>query len=304
MSTKLLLGFAFFIAVVTLLAVYWFIPLSETEFSLGTLGGGFTLNQSLGGEQFYQNMRFSESPISYKIYDCPLNKKTNMIDAFGKLSDLTILNFYESSSNEDISVYCDSSTKIEEGLFIAGEGGPTNITKSGEFNIISKGRILLFRESSCAIPNIAIHELLHVLGFDHVDDHNNIMYPVAKCSQEISQETIKTINTLYSVPSLPDLIFEEVGATMRGKYLDVNMSVRNAGLDFADKSKIKIYADGSLVKEFNLSELDYGHGKMIVLTNIWVSQLSVQKIYFEIESSYEELKKENNNVELKIKNKN
>ena len=79
-----------------------------------------------------------------------------------------------------VEEYCDHSKKvvvnnwdIREGKFIAGEGGPTNITVSGKYNVITHGSILLIRESRCSIPTIAIHELLHVLGFKH---SNNLRF--------------------------------------------------------------------------------------------------------------------------------
>ena len=67
---------------------------------------------------------------------------------------------------------------MKEGLFIAGEGGPSNITKSGDFSVITHGSILLIKESKCERPNIAIHELLHALGFDHSENPNNHSNPL------------------------------------------------------------------------------------------------------------------------------
>jgi len=84
-------------------------------------------------------MRYPNSKISYKIYDCPLQKKDNMKRAFEMISNKTILDFYSINSNEEISVTCDSKNKIEEGLFIAGEGGPTNMS-------IMIGTIKLFQK--------------------------------------------------------------------------------------------------------------------------------------------------------------
>ncbi len=56
-------------------------------------------------------------------------KRDNMKRAFQIISDKTVLSFYPVESNEEISVTCDSRTKIKGGLFIAGEGGPNKYYK-------------------------------------------------------------------------------------------------------------------------------------------------------------------------------
>ena len=303
MGLKIFLSLVFIIVVLALLILYWFIPFSQTEFLINSQSPNFSIKVNEEKLQFYDNMRFPSSEISYKIEDCTLQKTQNMLGAFEVISANTILNFYEVAKNEQITIYCDSKNKIEQGLFIAGEGGPTNITKAGEFNIITHGKILLIKESTCPKPNIAIHELLHVLGFDHVADPNNIMYEISRCNQEISPTTIDLINLLYAIPENPDLLFEDAYAIMNGKYLDINISIRNNGFADAPETKLIIYADNSAVKEFPIETLKIGHGRIISLTNIWVGQISVNTIKAEIKTSFNELKKENNEILLKVKNK-
>ncbi len=302
MGFKLLFSLLFIVFAAFLLFLYWFVPISTNEFNIKSKAqdfntSGFVENDS----QFYENMRFSQATISYRIEGCPLQKKYDMLRAFEIISQKTILNFYETDSNEEIYVSCDSKNKVEGVLFIAGEGGPTNITKSGIFNVIRHGKILLIKESSCQDPNIAIHELLHVLGFDHSQNPRDIMYPVSECDQTINQNTIDFINNIYAIPSYPDLAFEDISAIMHGKYLNLNMSIRNIGINDAPNSTVKVYADEDLIKEFSLENLDIGNGRIIFFTNIWVSKMSVDKLIVLIESNYEELKKENNEVVLEIK---
>ena len=194
-----------------------------------------------------------------------------------------------------------SRNKVEGDLFIAGEGGPTNITQAGEFSVISHGQILLIRESKCKDPNIALHELLHVLGFKHSSNPNNIMYNISKCDQVIGDDIVGLINRLYAYPSYPDLVFENVSAQMKGKFLDVNISVRNNGLKDADVAKIIIYADGKKIKEVELEPLQIGYGRMMVLGNIWIPQIIVNELEFYIDYNGNELEKENNRIKLEIK---
>ena len=304
MGWKILFSFVFILFAISLLILYWLVPFKTIEFGIKSENSNFSLNSGLESMQFYPNMRYPNSEISYQIYNCPLQKKDNMERAFEIISSTTILNFYPVSNNQEISVTCDSKSKIEEGLFIAGEGGPTNITQAGQFNVIHKGSVLLIRGSKCERPNIAIHELLHALGFEHSSNRDNIMYYINRCEQTIGEDMPELINELYSIPSYSDLTFENVSAVMHGRYLDINMSIRNNGLKNSEKVKILIYADEKFVKEIDLDALRIGYGKIIMLSNVWVSKISIQKLDFVIDSDFEELEKSNNRIILEIRNSN
>jgi len=288
--------------VLSSLVIYWFFPITTTEFLTASNNYNFsTSNQEIENIQFYPNMRYSDSQISYNIHDCPLKREYDMKEAFEIISNLTILEFSSVNFDEEISVTCEDQNKIEGGLFIAGEGGPVNISKIQNFNVISKGKILLLKNSRCKRPNVALHELLHTLGFDHSSNPNNIMYNISKCKQTIGEDTINFLNNIYSIPSFPDLGFENVSAIMRGKYLDVNISIRNNGFKKAQETKILIYADEKLVKEIEIEQMELGYGRIISLENVWISKRSVKELKFLINSSFEELDKENNVVTLHIK---
>jgi len=295
---KSLVFFVLILAVTSSIFVYWFVPLNSVNFGSSSGNSNFSLEGLQSGMQFYENMRFTEPIISYRIYDCPLQKNNDMERAFEILDNKTVLDFYPVNSREEISVTCDSKTRLNEGLFIAGEGGPTNITKTDKFNVILNGDILLIRDSNCEIPNVAIHELLHVLGFDHSSNKNNIMYNISNCEQTIGDDIIVLINKLYSVESLSDLALENVSAMMNGKYLSTNISVRNNGLKDSSAFKINIYADEKMVKSIEMEGLKIGYGTSVTLDNLLVKQISVKQIVFEIEFDGRELDKENNQIVL------
>ena len=298
---KIVFGMLFTIIVIFLLGFYWFIPRGIIDFSANSGNSNFSIDSEYEEMQFYENMRFPNKRISYRIFDCTLQKEDEMEYAFDIISTTSILDFYPVQINEEISITCDSKNKIEEGLFIAGEGGPTNITQAGEFNVIFHGSVLLLRESNCERPNIAIHELLHVLGFKHSTNRNNIMYYLSKCNQVIGEDIIGLINETYSYPSYSDLVFENVSAQIQGRFLDTNISVRNNGLKDSEAAKIIIYADEKKIKEVELEPLQIGYGRMIILGNVWISQVIVDELEFYIDYESNELDKENNRIKLDVK---
>lgn len=305
MRGAIALSFIFILVATLLLFFYWFVPINTANFEEFKPKLSNNYNFSLNGDvspkemQFYENMRYPDKNIYYKIYRCPIQKRDGMMRAFDMISNLTVLNFYSvASGEEEISVTCDSKNKIEGGLFIAGEGGPSNITQAGNFNVINNGKILLIKKIECNKPIVEIHELLHALGFNHSNNPSNVMYPVAKCGQTIGDEIPLLINNLYSVKSLPDLTLENVSALMNGKYLDLNMTIRNNGLKASENSNIIIYVDEKQIKKIFFEGLDVGYGKKIMLSNIWVPKINIKKIEVLIDYNSNELDKSNNKASL------
>ncbi len=296
-------GYFIAILLVALLFFYWIFPLKNIDFVTVSSGNSnFSLNSYENtSKQFYDNMRYPDKNISYRIQDCNLEKTDEMKRAFGIIDNLTSISFYPVNSNEEILVTCDSKTRFEGGLFVAGEGGPINITKAGNFNVIQQGAITLIRESKCKNPNVGTHELLHALGFNHSENPDDIMYPISACSQTIGQDIIDTINWLYSFPSLPDIAFENVSATMSGRFLDLNITIRNQGLKASSGGTVEIYANGQIIKKIDFASLGIGQGRRILITNIFIFQ-NINELRFFINTNSEELDKENNEAILKYNN--
>jgi len=285
-----------------LLILFYFIPFNTLEFTPSSQENNFSLSSVESGMQFYPNMRYSSNEISYKISGCTLQKENDMTEAFRIVENLTILKFKPVLNNQEISITCEEKNRFDNEMFVAGEGGATKIIQSRNFNIILEGEILLIRSSDCPKPNVAIHELFHALGFIHSSNPKNLMYNISECDQTISQDMLEETNRLYLTKSEPDLIVENVYASIKGRFLSVNLSLVNIGLKACDESKIVIYAGESRVKEMDIPSLDIGQGEIISFENIFVPQLGVKEITISAEASFNEIEKENNKIILEITN--
>lgn len=229
--------------------------------------GNLSFNETV--KQFYPNMRFKSEKISYYFgSECSQDKVDNMISAFEYVENKTgVLEFNEQNPGE-IEIRCGEQYE-KEGLFVAGEGGPILFLNGTLFSVIIEGQILLLKDS-CDY-NVELHELLHVLGFDHSKEERSILYPVSSCNQILSTEYIDKLIEIYSVSSLPDLYFSEVSAVKKGMYLNLNFSVRNQGLANADDVKVDVEAGDKILDTFPLSSIDIGEGKMYTVENFRIS---------------------------------
>ncbi len=299
MGLKTILSIVSSMIIIFLLLLY-FIPMNKFEFAFSSGNSNFSLTDN-SEMQYYPNMRFSDSKIYYQISNCPLEKKNNIQSAFEVIENLTSLKFYSVLDGEQLSITCEEKMRIENEMFVAGEGGPVNITLSGNFYVITRGEILLLRNSDCSKPNVAIHELLHSLGFKHSENPKNIMYNITDCGQTIGDDTIRLLNELYSIPSYPDLSLENISGVVNGRFLDVNITAMNVGLDDAVESKVAIYADNNLIKEIYLEPIEMGRGIFFSVNHLFIPPISFSEINIVLEYSLDEITKENNLVNLKIK---
>lgn len=252
--------------------------------------------------QFYPNMRYRDKKIAFQVSNaCSQKNREDFIKATNILATKTGLNFYQSAKPE-ITVVCSQiSPKPEQkNYFIAGEGGPSEIINATRYAIILSGQISLYRTEKCDNPQIALHELLHALGFNHTNDKNSIMYPVTDCEQKLDDYIINEIKNLYSQESAGDLLIETVTANKTGRYLNFEITIENNGLQDISSSSISVIAKGEKIKTFDTENLNVGAKKKLSVTNLQIPR-NIEEITFQAETSESEITKSNNQVTLSIK---
>ncbi len=256
-------------------------------------------------KQFYPNMKFNHNQISYHLdNNCEEKKKQKMLEAFEELTKkVNIITFYPTTNNPDIDVTCTKEVKEpnSEKHFVAGEGGAKEIIDTGKFNVITNGIILLYENKiksvECDYPNVQLHELMHIFGFDHLTDKNSLMYPfIESCDQKLDDSIIEKLNKLYSQPNLPDLYFVEVKSTKKGIYLDFSLTIKNSGSIDSENTKLSILDDEELAEEFDLEKFKLGSGISLEIENLKLIRLNPKKITFVIdrENKIKEIDKKNN----------
>ncbi len=269
-----------------------------------------TGNLSYEVKQFYPNMKFNHNSISYKINsDCDSEKRARMIAAFNELEDkVSAISFYE-SNNPDIEVSCsaEEGDSVGRDFFIAGEGGAKEIIQTKRYNVITNGVVLLYDNPSnaiqCSWPNLELHELLHVFGFEHSSDENSLMYPyLESCSQKLDESIIQDLEELYSQENLADLYFAHVKAIKKGIYLDFNVTVRNSGVIDAEGVVLSVYDDKERIEDFDLRDISFGGGMNFQVFNIKLKNRNSDNIEIVIDplNAIKELDEGNNVAKLEF----
>ncbi len=252
--------------------------------------------------QFYPNMRYKDREITYHIESsCSQKKRSDTEKAFARLQQATVLSFQEQDTNPEILILCSNvePTAEQENYFIAGEGGPVQIINASRYAVILSGQVSLYRPDSCEIPQIATHEILHSLGFDHNSNAKSIMYPETECDQTIDQEIIDEITRLYAEPALPDLTIEAVTAVKTRSYLDFEATVSNQGIETSENSTLVVIVNSEEIKTIDIGVLEIGVKKILTVTNLKIPR-DTEKITFDVQTNENELSKENNQAEITI----
>ena len=279
-------------------------------FSPNTVYGNQSLSQV---RQFNVNMKFNHNKITYAFHDCDLSKQEKMLTALEIISNETkVITFEESSDRPDIDIFCSEKNKesgdVGSDFFIAGEGGAKEIIPTGKYNIITSGSVLLYKSPHgslvCKTPTIELHELLHVFGFDHSSDKNSLMYPyLTSCSQTLDRSILNELTRLYSEENLPDLYFENFTSPIRrGRYLDLNFTIKNSGTTDAKNVNFSIVEDGKIIETHDLGDIRFGAGVFMKIDSLRLSSSGSQNlsVIIDLKNTIKEYDKSNNIAEVKL----
>jgi hypothetical protein len=294
-----------FLIAIVLTASYFLylnIPTSEVDLTLSKDPPGIEIPTS-NNIQFYPAMRYPDRMITYETKkDCSSDRKLDIQRAFSEISQRTALEFTHTQTNPQITIECSkNSTKQPENEdhFIAGEGGPTRVINTTRYAVILEGSVSFFKEESCDSPIVAIHEILHALGFDHTSDKASIMYPVSKCDQILKNSITNTIDELYSEPGLADLTVTDIKATKSGRYVDFNISVYNSGPVDVTRADLIVLGNQKEIKSFELGEIKIGSTKFLSVTNL-AGPRTFSELNFNVTTQQSEIDKANNLVSLTV----
>lgn len=258
--------------------------------------------------QFVQNMRFAKNNLGYFFYPGCSPEKINRINgAFELIETKTkIISFIEKTNFQeaDIKILCSEVQKeVKPNQFIAGEGGPDEFLNLSLYPLILSGEVLLYDtlyKDKCEYPLVELHEILHVFGFDHIDDKNSVLYPYYSCNQQLDNSIVNELIRLYSITPQAELHFVNASASKNGIYLDFTLPIENRGLIEARNVLINLFSGGKQITQFEMENIAPGSTKKITIQNQLLPSRSTSEITFEITSETPEYFPEDNQITAKI----
>ncbi len=248
--------------------------------------------------QFVPDMRFESGRISYYINtDCSLKQKINMIYAMDLLTNATdIISFYTKDKDKaEIFISCSEvAYSGEKDVFAAGEAKPTEYLNLTYYPLIKKGKITISKQFNCDYPVLEMHELMHVFGFDHLNDSTSLMYPYADCNRTLDKPLIKMLKTLYADKPVAELLLENIKVSKSQKYLNFTLDITNQGLKVAEGVVLEVYVGKTLIDSGAVGTVEIGQPQLIGVNNIPLPSGNFSTTDFRIVYSGEEFDKTNN----------
>jgi len=166
-----------------------------------------TLSVLIDSKEFeietFDNYRFASSTIKYRYEEeCTWVQSNRLEEAIEILESETILNFRETSGEPDLYIHCyDYSVQTDEGIRL-GEGSPRYYEEISRTIINSSINLYARKDAVYCVnyPATEIHEILHALNFNHLEDTSSIMHPGigGDVCPELDEEIIECIEDIYS----------------------------------------------------------------------------------------------------------
>lgn len=283
--------------------------ISEAVFENSTSSEIRSIGTFVSAPLLYENIRWNHMPL--KVYlnisgalELPQFTTSNVEsvrEAMEKWEDETnkTVSFVEVTNFEESDVVVNWVKTFEVGgRKVLGEGGPV-VRDTGLFNLTVRGEIyLLTQKVKCLDVVTAMHEIGHVLGFDHSKNPEDVMYPTASCSQTITEAEIKTLYELYKIQPKPELYFLNASANKPGKYLDLEFAVKNSGLTDSFSTYVSLVLDNKTSRSFDIPKLRPGETIVIRISNIVIPSFKILKLFVDLENYNDEIYEDNNFITL------
>jgi subtilase family serine protease len=102
---------------------------------------------------------------------------------------------------------------------------------------------------------------------------------------------------------LPDLLFTNVSASKKGRYLSFGVTVINRGLRKSGSTNLSLFYDDRELDSFELEDFEVGRGKILNVENLKVPR-ALDEVVFVIDDGNNvlEIDENNNQAVLSIKN--
>ena len=185
---------------------------------------------------------------------------------------------------------------------------------TGSYELITSAQIQILRSyaggqfDDTDMTNIAMHELGHVLGLEHSNSTNDVMYPVleipSKRLMQISPSYSEFLHQVYQTQPNPDLSFyRNVNATKFSEksilresfYFNVSFAVKNVGLSDSPATSVSVFTDENFIIDQAIPSLEPGTYYQISLGNIASkSDFSYIKLVIDRNDLIDEINKTNN----------
>jgi len=271
----------------------------DKQFFIET-NGELNINATNQLSMFMPNMRFNSNNISYSFVECSDYSQTRMKQAFQIISNETNNIYFYENRLAQIIIYCSQQREEKRNsTFVAGEGGPDNLINLSLYPLINSGKIYLYEQKNnkdCSYPIVELHELMHVFGFDHINDSSKILYPYISCKQRITPDITTELNKIYSKEPKADLTLQNLSANTHGNYLDFNITILNRGLISSINVSLDILNGEKIIDSITIEDLSPGISQIMTVKNIVIKTNNLNQIKFKVTSDSEEYFYENNQL--------
>ena len=184
-----------------------------------------------------------------------------------------------------------------EGDHTLGLGGPT-VVDTGRYNVTVNGEVTMASmDTFCLNTVVALHELGHVLGFDHPDDPASFLYKTADCDQGFTPQVTEALRELYQDPAKAELELAGANVSASGRFLLANLTVLNSGLVESAETGVELGAEKRIAL-VELPALEPGTVYRIQLTAGTPASLEGLQVRLDVNSTVDELDEANNVVPL------